>query len=84
MNQATPIPLRNANDEPVAKVIEELEHALVLARRGEMREVAIIGQLTGGRTFSAFDTRDIPALCCQLLLLQHNMLAKMRETSAPA
>ena len=78
-----PIPLRNANEEPVVAVVDLLEKALAKAKAGELREVALIGQLTGNRTYSAFDTKDIPSLCGQLLLLQHNMLARMREQSDP-
>lgn len=76
--------LRDANSEPVATVVDQLEHALELARRGELRDVCIVGNLTGNRTYTAFDTKDIPLLVGQLAQIQHHMLSQSRDGAVPA
>ena len=71
--------LTNVNALPDEEVVAALEDALDLARTGELRSVAIVGDLTGNRTFTNFATHDMMDLIAQLSFLHHTICARQRE-----
>lgn len=77
------VSLRAAESVADPDVIESLERALEMARSGELRSVAIVGDLTGGRTLTDFATRDMGMLIGHLTLVQHTVCARMREGAEP-
>lgn len=72
--------LRDVNDEPDEDVLDLLVHALEMAESGEIRSIAIAAALTGGKTFTAYETRDIQEAIGLVGFLHHTLCAKQRET----
>ena len=66
--------LKDANSEPVADVVEQLEDALVLARSGELRTVTIVGALTGNDILTAWATEDVIPMVGELEHLKYKLL----------
>ena len=76
----TIVQMKDANAQPVQSLVEELEHALDLARSGELRTIAMVGDMTGNRTFTSFDTSDMQSLIGRLSFLHHTLCARQRES----
>lgn len=60
--------------KPVKTVVDELELALAKAKAGELRTVAIVGQLKGGDMFTAFDTDDLFIMVASLEQMKFDLL----------
>lgn len=69
-------PLKDANTEPDTDTVEALEEALELARKGELRSVYMVGQLTGLRTYTSYTSTDIAEGVSMLSFLLHRLNAK--------
>lgn len=69
--------LRNASEEPDEDVVGVLETALEKARAGELRTVAVVGDLTGNQTYTNFATHDMQAMIGMLAFLQFSLSAKL-------
>lgn len=74
-------PFKNISEQPDEDVVSALSDALDLARRGELRSVAIVGDLTGNMTFTDFSTNDSQKLIGMLAFLQFMLSARMRENT---
>lgn len=66
--------LRNANEEPVEGVVHRLEQALELAKRGELRSVAIVGLKTGDVVWTCYDYSDLVVMMGQIEILKIQLM----------
>ena len=73
--------LKNVNEAPDADVVAVLEDALAMARSGELRSIALAGELTGHRTFTAFETDDTLKTIALLSFLHFTVCARKCECS---
>lgn len=71
----TSINLTELRAEPVGTVIEELELALAKAKSGELRTVAIVGQLKSGNMFMAYDADDVFVMIASLELMKFDLIS---------
>lgn len=71
------VPLKDANAEPDQDTVEALQEALELAQSGKLRTVAIVGDLTGNKTFTSYSTKDLITLMGMLWFMMHKLGAKM-------
>lgn len=78
-----PVRLKNASDEPQSEVVEMLERALVEARAGRLRDVAIFGFLVGNETYSHFSTADMSRMAGGLSFLLFNICAQHHMSGYP-
>lgn len=74
--------LRDVNEQPDEDVVDALEHALELARFGELRSVAIVGSLTGHRTYTNFATGDLTESIGYVSFVHHTLCARKRDLPA--
>lgn len=77
------IKLKDANSEPVPELIQDIEEVLDLAKSGKLRNIAIIGDLIGNRSYTSFSCMDMQKQIGALSYLQHTLCAKMRESGEP-
>lgn len=73
------IPFTPATAKPDPDVIEALEEALALAKSGELRTVALVGELAGLRTFTTFTMQDMQRQIGAVSFLHHTLCARQRE-----
>lgn len=79
----TVTPLHEMRSAPDQDVVEALEEALDLARRGLLRSVFMSGSLTEGRTYTAFACKDLREGLVAASMLQHRLCDSMAATKEP-
>jgi hypothetical protein len=68
------VSLTAARQEPDPSVVADLEHTLMLAKAGKLREVAVVGTLAGGDRYTVFSTNDVFAMIASFELIKHRLL----------
>lgn len=77
-------PFKNANSEPDHDTVEKLEHALALAKAGELRSVALVGSLIGHETYTAYSSDDLIEVMGSIAYLSHVIGEKLHEDAVPS
>lgn len=76
---ADTVKLAVPGDKPDRRVVEALEHALALARAGDLREVAIYGTLKSSEFYTSVRYVDGLALVGALSSLQFQIMRRMAD-----
>ena len=68
------------NAEPDADTVEVLEAALDMARAGQLRSVALAGNMTGHQTYTHYATADLMEAIGLVSFLHFTICSKQRES----
>lgn len=71
--------LKAVTTEADTDVVARLENALMLAKSGQLRSVAIVGELTGNDMYTSLETKDFIPLLGMLAYLQHRIAFTMEN-----